>query len=108
MVNFLEKSKNRENRHFQKWPKIAVERGSGTCPGSICVQKFKFSGSANFYDGSCLKNFVLQKYAFWTDIGGPGFRVFAKITKNGDFRVSSTGVYLAPPVAKSNFDTGFG
>ena len=22
MVNFLEKSKNRENRHFQKWPNL--------------------------------------------------------------------------------------
>ena len=54
------------------------------------------------------KGFLLQKYAFWTDIEGPGFRVFAKITKFGDFRVSSTGVYLAPPVAKSIFDPGFG
>ena len=107
MVNFLKKSKNRENRHFQKWPKIAVDRGPDTFPKSKCVQNFKFSGNANFYEGSCLKNFCLPKYAFWTEIEHPGFGVFGKITKFLDFGPNSTGVYLAPPVAKSIFDPGF-
>ena len=108
MVNFLEKSKNRENRHFQKWPKITVASGLGSSQRPICVQKFKFSGNTNFYEGSCLKTFCLPKYAFWTEIEHPGFGVFGKITKFLDFGPNSTGVYLAPPVAKSIFGPGFG
>ena len=108
MVNFLGKSKNRENRHFQKWPKIAFYAVWGHPRGQYVSKNSNFLGAQTFTRGNVSKSFVCQNMHF-----GPKSRILdleflAKSRKIGDLRVCSTGVYLAPPVAKSIFDPGFG
>ena len=108
MVNFLVKSKISKILGLEICSKIGCDCTSERFPKPTCVLWPRYWRWAKFCDTSCLKKFCLPKYAIAAKIKHAGFRDLGKIP---DFLVFSRiprGTQVAPSVAKSIFEPGFG